>query len=43
MTGALNEKQREEFARDLECNFAISLPGVSRSASRKVMVRTPTA
>jgi twitching motility protein PilU len=26
----MNERQREEFARDLECNFAISLPGVSR-------------
>ena len=26
----MNEKQREEFARDLECNFAISLPGVAR-------------
>lgn len=26
----MNEKQREEFARDLECNFAISIPGVSR-------------
>jgi len=26
----MNDKQREEFARDLECNFAISLPGVSR-------------
>jgi twitching motility protein PilU len=26
----MNEKQREEFARDLECNFAISVPGVSR-------------
>ena len=26
----MNERQREEFARDLECNFAISIPGVSR-------------
>ena len=26
----MNEKQREEFARELECNFAISLPGVAR-------------
>src|SRR4051794_9932672 len=26
----MNEKQREEFARDLECNFAISLPAVAR-------------
>jgi twitching motility protein PilU len=26
----MNPRQREEFARDLECNFAISLPGVSR-------------
>lgn len=26
----MNERQREEFARDLECNFAISLPGISR-------------
>ena len=26
----MNERQREEFARELECNFAISLPGVSR-------------
>jgi twitching motility protein PilU len=26
----MNEKQREEFTRDLECNFAISLPGVAR-------------
>ncbi len=26
----MNERQREEFARDLECNFAISVPGVSR-------------
>jgi twitching motility protein PilU len=26
----MNEKQRAEFARDLECNFAISLPGVAR-------------
>src|SRR6201994_4271514 len=26
----MNEKQREEFTRDLECNFAVSLPGVAR-------------
>jgi twitching motility protein PilU len=26
----MNARQREEFARDLECNFAISVPGVSR-------------
>jgi twitching motility protein PilU len=26
----MNPRQREEFARDLECNFAISVPGVSR-------------
>jgi len=26
----MNERQREEFARDLECNFAISLPNVAR-------------
>jgi twitching motility protein PilU len=26
----MNEKQREDFARDLECNFAISLPAVAR-------------
>ena len=26
----MNERQREEFARDLECNFAISVPGLSR-------------
>jgi twitching motility protein PilU len=26
----MNERQREEFARELECNFAISIPGVSR-------------
>jgi twitching motility protein PilU len=26
----MNEKQREEFAREMECNFAISVPGVSR-------------
>jgi twitching motility protein PilU len=26
----MNAKQREDFARDLECNFAISLPGVAR-------------
>ena len=26
----MNETQREEFAKEMECNFAISLPGVSR-------------
>ena len=26
----MNAKQREEFARDLESNFAITVPGVSR-------------
>ena len=26
----MNERQREDFARDLECNFAVSLPGVAR-------------
>jgi twitching motility protein PilU len=26
----MNERQREEFAKDLECNFAMALPGVSR-------------
>jgi twitching motility protein PilU len=26
----MNERQREEFARDLECNFAITVPGVQR-------------
>jgi twitching motility protein PilU len=26
----MNDRQREEFARDLEANFAISIPGVSR-------------
>jgi twitching motility protein PilU len=26
----MNERQREEFARDLECNFAISVPGIAR-------------
>ena len=26
----MNERQREEFAKELECNFAISVPGVSR-------------
>ncbi len=26
----MTERQREEFARDLECNFAISVPGVAR-------------
>ena len=26
----MNESQREEFAREMECNFAIAIPGVSR-------------
>jgi len=26
----MNERQREEFAREMECNFAVSIPGVSR-------------
>ena len=26
----MNERQREEFAREIECNFAIAIPGVSR-------------
>ena len=26
----MNERQRDEFAKELECNFAISLPGVAR-------------
>jgi twitching motility protein PilU len=26
----MNERQREEFAREMECNFAINVPGVSR-------------
>jgi twitching motility protein PilU len=26
----MNERQREEFAREMECNFAISVPGVAR-------------
>lgn len=26
----MNQRQREEFAAELECNFAISLPGVAR-------------
>jgi twitching motility protein PilU len=26
----MNQRQREEFATELECNFAISLPGVAR-------------
>ena len=26
----MNERQREEFAKELECNFAISVPGVAR-------------
>ena len=28
----MNERQREEFARELECNFAVSIPGLSRFA-----------
>ncbi len=26
----MNDRQREEFARELECNFAISIPGLAR-------------
>ncbi len=26
----MNERQREEFAKELECNFAIAIPGLSR-------------
>jgi len=26
----MNPRQREEFAKELECNFAISIPGVAR-------------
>jgi twitching motility protein PilU len=26
----MNERQREEFAKDLECNFALAIPGLSR-------------
>ena len=26
----MNERQRQEFAKELECNFAIAVPGVSR-------------
>jgi twitching motility protein PilU len=26
----MNQRQKDEFAKELECNFAISLPGVSR-------------
>jgi twitching motility protein PilU len=26
----MNQRQRDDFAKDLECNFAISLPGVAR-------------
>jgi twitching motility protein PilU len=26
----MNERQREEFAKELECNFAMSIPGVAR-------------
>src|SRR5690606_39920078 len=26
----MNDKQRKEFETDLECNFAITVPGVSR-------------
>ncbi len=26
----MNDAQREEFAREMECNFAISIPGISR-------------
>lgn len=27
----MNERQREEFAREMECNLSISVPGPSRS------------
>ena len=26
----MNERQREEFAREFECNFALAIPGLSR-------------
>jgi twitching motility protein PilU len=26
----MNDRQREEFAKEMECNFAISIPGISR-------------
>ena len=26
----MNDRQREEFSRELECNFAVSIPGLSR-------------
>jgi twitching motility protein PilU len=26
----MNQRQRDEFARELECNFAVSIPGVAR-------------
>src|SRR5271155_5294937 len=26
----MNERQRAEFARELECNFALAIPGVAR-------------
>jgi twitching motility protein PilU len=26
----MNQRQRDEFAKELECNFAISIPGISR-------------
>jgi twitching motility protein PilU len=26
----MNERQREEFSREMECNFAVSIPGLSR-------------
>ena len=26
----MNERQREEFAKDMECNFAVAIPGLSR-------------
>ncbi len=29
-TALMNPRQRDEFARELECNFAMSVPGVSR-------------
>ena len=26
----MNQRQREEFAKEMECNFAVSIPGLSR-------------
>ena len=47
----MNRTQREEFDRELECNFAISLPGVARfrvnvfqqQASVSMVIRTITS